>query len=426
MIYQSSNLNLGSLEKSATLTINERMQEMVRAGQHIYRLGFGQSPFPVPAHVVAALQEHAHEKDYLPVKGLYQLRETVAHYWKRTQDLSYTAEDVIVSPGSKELLFLVQLAYYGELLLPSPSWVSYAPQATIIGRPVKWIDTHPENDWMLTAKDLEKVCQDDPKRPRILILNYPSNPTGATFTNSQLETLAAVARKYNILLLSDEIYGDLHHQGQHKSIAHYYPEGTIISSGLSKWCGAGGWRLGVFTFPPELRWLQEQVAVIASETYTSTSTPIQYAAITAYEDHPVIGNQLQQSQRILGALGQHLYHQLKEMNVHTPSPSGGFYLFPNFEQHKTTLAQKGVHDSRSLCEKLLQDTGVALLPSAGFGRQAVELTARLSYVDFDGEHALKIANTDYADKELDEAYLKACCPSVLEAFDRMDDWLSDL
>jgi len=99
----------------------------------------------------------------------------------------------------------------------------------------------------------------------------------------ELEELAAVARRFGVILLSDEIYGQLHHQGAHVSVARFYPEGTIISSGLSKWCGAGGWRLGTFTFPGELRWLLDAMASVASETYTSTCAPIQYAASSQVE-----------------------------------------------------------------------------------------------------------------------------------------------
>ena len=215
--------------------------------------------------MVEALKENAHQKDYLAVKGLPELRETIVKYWKRTQNLNYTADNIMISPGSKELLFLLQLVYYGDLVIPSPSWVSYAPQAMIVERRVNWVKTHPENDWRLTAESLDALCAKDPERPRTLILNYPSNPTGATYSEGHLKAIAKVARKYSVILLSDEIYGELNHENRHVSMARFYPEGTIISSGLSKWCGAGGWRLGVFTFPPELQWLTDAMAAEVGE-----------------------------------------------------------------------------------------------------------------------------------------------------------------
>lgn len=419
------NLNVRGLKKSATLAINERSRELAAQGKEIFFLGFGQSPFPVPEPVVEALKENAHQKDYLAVQGLYPLRQSIAAYFKRKQGLSYSAEDIMVSPGSKELLFLLQLVYYGDLVMPMPSWVSYSPQAMIIGRRVNWIKTHPENDWRLSADELEALCEMDPDRPRIVIINYPANPTGASYTVAQLKRIAEIARKYGVILLSDEIYGELHHLGRHVSVARFYPEGTIVSSGLSKWCGAGGWRLGMFLFPPDLRWLQEAMSVVASETYTSTSAPIQYAAIKAFEEHPEIENQLKQSRRILRVLGLELYERLKRLHIFTPRPQGGFYLFPDFSHYEQALHQRGISSSAALCEKLLEETGVALLPSYDFGRPSNELTARLSYVDFNGEKALKMA-AEYGDKALDTVFMQECCPRVLEAMDRMEEWVKML
>ena len=120
--------------------------------------------------------------------------------------------------------------------------------------------------------------------PGFLILNYPNNPTGVTYTRDELSDLAAVARERNLLVISDEIYAMTHFSGDHVSIATYYPEGTIISTGLSKWCGAGGWRLGIAAFPLDCAELLRFVAILASETFTSVSAPIQFAAIRAYEE----------------------------------------------------------------------------------------------------------------------------------------------
>ncbi|MBZ0201084.1 MAG: aminotransferase class I/II-fold pyridoxal phosphate-dependent enzyme, partial [Ignavibacteriaceae bacterium] len=265
------NLNVRGLPQSATLAINELSNKLKQEGKKIYKLGLGQSPFPVPQPVVDELKVNAHQKDYLPVKGLMRLREAVAEYHCRVNGACHNAEDVLIGPGSKELMFLLQYVYYGDLVIPTPSWVSYAPQALIIGKQVRWLKTKPENNWVLTAEELESQCKSDPEKPRILIINYPSNPTGLTYQNGELKELARVAKKYKVILLSDEIYGELHHKGKHISISRYYPEGTIISSGLSKWCGAGGWRLGTFTFPTSMRWLLDAMAVMASETFTSTS-----------------------------------------------------------------------------------------------------------------------------------------------------------
>ena len=217
------NLNIRGLKPSATLAINEHSAELIRQGKQVYKLGLGQSPFPVPEPVVEALKKNAYQKDYLPVKGLYQLRETIAAYHSRKHGIHRRAENVLIGPGSKELMFLIQLAYYGNLIIPTPSWVSYAPQARIIGRYVNWLPTDSDHYWKLQPQEIETLCGNDPESPRLLILNYPNNPTGHTYSKSELEALAEVARKYRIILLSDEIYGELHHEGDHHSIAHYYP-----------------------------------------------------------------------------------------------------------------------------------------------------------------------------------------------------------
>ena len=133
----SLNLNVRGLPQSATLAINELSNQLRKDGRMIYKLGLGQSPFPVPQPVVDELKANAHQKDYLPVKGLPQLREAVADYHCRTHGICYTADDVLIGPGSKELMFLLQYTYYGDLVIPTPSWVSYAPQALIIGRQVR-------------------------------------------------------------------------------------------------------------------------------------------------------------------------------------------------------------------------------------------------------------------------------------------------
>jgi aspartate aminotransferase len=417
------NLNIRGLKKSATLAINEQSRQLQQEGKKIFRLGFGQSPFPVPEPVVEGLRCHAHEKDYLPVKGLMELRQAIAGYYQRKHGLNRSAEDVLIGPGSKELLFLVQLVYYGDLIIPRPSWVSYSPQAIIVGRRVNWADTRQENGWRLMPEELEAICQADPERPRIVILNYPANPTGTTYTTERLKKLAEVARKYKAILLADEIYGELHHTGQHVSIARFYPEGTIVSSGLSKWCGAGGWRLGMFIFPPSLRWLLDAMAVVASETFTSTSAPIQYAAVEAFLPNPAIEQYLEDARRILRIIGRTLHGRLEQFDIFAPKPQGGFYLFPNFGFYKSRLLKRGIANSVQLCEQLLHDTGVALLPSHDFGQPLEELTARLSYVDFDGAKALQLAQETYRDKPLDDKFIEYCCADMQEAIERIAYWL---
>ena len=420
------NLNVRGLKQSATLAINERSAQMAHEGHKVYKLGLGQSPFPVPQVVVDELKVNAHQKDYLPVRGLRELRDTVADHHRRKQGIEATGQDVLIGPGSKELMFLLQLVYYGDLVIPTPSWVSYAPQAQIIGRHIRWVPTTIDNDWRLMPDELDRFCSDDPGRPRIVILNYPSNPTGDSYTVAELKQLAKVARQYKVILLSDEIYGEIHHRGQHVSVARYYPEGTIISSGLSKWCGAGGWRLGTFTFPHHLHWLLDAMAVAASETFTSTSAPIQHAAVRAFKGGIEIENYLAASRRVLRMLGNHCWKQLKNCGAIVNEPVGGFYLFPDFSPLRETLSARGISTSTELCEQLLEQTGVATLPGVEFGRPKEELTLRLAYVDFDGARALVACEQEYEKKDLDQKFLELYCPNVVQAIDAIIGWLNQV
>jgi aspartate/methionine/tyrosine aminotransferase len=385
-----------ALKPSATLAIHEKSARLKAEGRKVYQLGFGQSPFPVPDAVVEALRANAHRKAYMPVRGLAELREAVAGYH------GATAGDILIGPGSKELIYQLQLAVDADILLPSPSWVSYAPQAGLVGRNVAWIPARPR----LGAEDLNRACAGE--RRKLLILNYPSNPTGFTLRDAELKEIAEVARRHELLVLSDEIYGELDHDGNHISIAKYYPEGTIVSAGLSKWCGAGGWRLGTFCFPRELRHVLDAMANIASETFTSVSAPIQYAGVTAYRPSKDIDDYRRDVRRILKAIGIAVSRRL---NVE--APDGAFYLFPEFT--------KPFQSSEELCEKLLDDTGIALLPGSDFGRPPSELTCRLAYVNFDGAAALEAARKTSG--ELGEDFVKQHCAEVIEAIDVLGGWL---
>ena len=417
------NLNIRGLPVSATLNINEISNGLLAQGKQVYKLGLGQSPFPVPQLVVDELKANAHQKDYLPVRGLPALQQAVTGYLERTQGLNYDPRHVLVGPGSKELMFILQLVYYGDLVIPTPSWVSYAPQAHIIGRPVRWVPTRAENKWLLTPDELEKLCSEDPSKPRIVILNYPNNPTGYSYTDSELQALAQVARKYKIILLSDEIYGELQFDGGHRSIARHYPEGTIISSGLSKWCGAGGWRLGTFAVPRELDWLVTGMATVASETFTATSAPIQYAAVRAFHGGVSIERYLWQSRRVLNALGDMVHESLTRVGLSMPPLDGGFYAFPDFSPLREQLAARGIFTSRELCTRLLEETGVATLPGDCFGRPATELTLRLAYVDFDGARALAAAEQLPGDQPLGADFLQRNCEKMVIALDKLCLWL---
>jgi aspartate aminotransferase len=408
---------------SPALRIAERCDALRAAGHDVYKLVLGQSPFPVPERMIDALRQNAGEKDYLPAYGLPALRRSIAAHVERRLGIDRTSDDVLIGPGSKQLAFLLQLVFAGDVLVPTPAWVSFAPQARVLGRDVVMLETRRDDGYLLTPSALASACEQGGDRPRLLVLNYPSNPTGLTYRPEDLRELARVAQRHEVLLLADEIYGELHHKGQHASIARWYPEGTILSTGISKWIGAGGWRLGAFVFPQEQRALLDAMACVASETFTSTSAPVQHAAVVAFDGGEDIDRYLVQVRRVLAALGRWCARRLAAAGIACAQPVGGFYVFPDFAPFQAALEARGITTSEALCDRLLEDTGVALLPGSVFGRADRELTARLAYVDFDGTRTLQSVSMIPREQPLDETFLRRHCPRVVEAIERIVGWV---
>lgn len=419
---------LEGLGESGTLAINELSKKLISEGKTVYRFGLGQSPFPIPKRVVAALRLNAPQKDYLPVKGLLLLREAVAEHHRRKDGINALAGNVLIGPGSKELVFLLQLVFNGEIIVVSPCWVSYVPQAKILGKELSFIHSSYEHKWQLTPELFREFLKkrNSKTKPALMILNYPGNPDGVSLLEKDLIEIAALAREYNIYILSDEIYGQLHHSGRHVSIGKFYPEGTILSSGLSKWCGAGGWRLGTFTFPEELKWLSEKMAIVASETYTSVSAPIQYAAIQAFKGGIEIEEYLWNVRKILSTLGHECVQILSQAGIKVHEPTGGFYLFLDFSNYTDKFQVMGIHSSIELCSRLLIDTGVALLHGSSFSRPPDEYTARMAYVDFDGARALAAARTIPLSEPLSIDFNQFYCSKVIAGVHKIRIWLEML
>ena len=205
-------------------------------------------------------------------------------------------------------MLLIHIAFNGEIIIPAPGWVSYEPQAEIGSNKVHWLETTRENNWFPTGKELEKKIKSVGKNKNlILILNSPNNPSGAVCKN--LEELAKVAKKYKIMVLSDEIYTDLTFSNEYNSISKFYPELTFITGGLSKWCGAGGWRLGFLAVPKKLTEFLKSLKSLASESYSTVNTPTQYASVEAYAyEHDLYKLKVR---AILKAVGNYVYNNLK-------------------------------------------------------------------------------------------------------------------
>jgi len=386
-------------KESETLLINQISLLRSNNKEEVFKFGFGQSPFPVPKQISESLAKSAYRKEYMSVQGHEPLRKAIAKLHNNLEGKNWQHENIIIGSGSKILIFSVMAAFEkAEVLLPAPSWVSYEPQAKLIGHPCHWIETSFSDRWRLTPKALDEYCKQrtDPSLPLLLVLNYPNNPTGQTFDENEIKALAKVMKKHKIIVIADEIYSLLKFDKHQYSIADYYPEGCIVSSGLSKWCGAGGWRLGFVYVPPQLgEKLFKAIIGVASETYSCAPSPIQVAATTAYSDEKNAKDFLAKQIELLLRVNNFCHMALNKAGIKVHTGEGGFYLFPDFSNFKQKLEQRNIFSSSELTATLMDETGVALLPGSAFGMPESSLTARLAYVDFDGSQIDKVQNPDF-------------------------------
>jgi aspartate/methionine/tyrosine aminotransferase len=307
--------------------------------------------------------------------------------------LDYSAEQIIIGPGSKILLFDAMMCLEGPLFLPTPSWVSYDQEAHLLGKKVHYIETQPEESYMLTPEALESsVRQYAPisERQKILVLNYPCNPTGCSYSVSQLKELTDVARDHNLQILSDEIYALLSFRDhEHHSIAEFYPEGTILTGGLSKDRSAGGFRVGVMLLPNQEHDLLNAILAAASNTWSCVAAPIQYAALEAYRPTHEITQYIQDCTSIHELVTRSVHKKLTTHGIRSPRPQGAFFLFLDWNNDRDALRKEGITTSAELADTLLQKWNVATLPGVEFGMQADDFCIRVTTVDYNGEGALE-------------------------------------
>ena len=401
------------LKESSTLVINEKSKDLILKGKKVFQFGFGQSPFPVPEKIVEALKKNAHRKEYLPIQGLPELRENISKYLLKKTGNDYPKENILITPGSKEAMLLIHIAFNGEIIIPAPGWVSYEPQADIGSNKVHWLETSRSNNWFPTGKELEKKIKSiGQKKNLILILNSPNNPSGTVCNN--LVELAKIVKKYKVIVLSDEIYTDLTFNNKYNSISKYYPELTFITSGLSKWCGAGGWRLGFLAVPKKLTEFLSSLKSLASESYSTVNTPTQYASIGAFtNEHEQYKLKVR---AILNAVGNYVYSNLQSNKILIAPPQGAFYLMPEFKNKK-------YKNSSELCEAVLNDTGVAMLPGSDFGFKPKRMLTRLSFTDFDGTEFFKnVTDCSCINNEM----IKKYAPNIVEGVSKLSNWAKNL
>lgn len=376
-----------ALPTSATLAMNEEVAKRRAQGHKIIHLGFGEASFPLHPLLKTALAEAATHTSYAPVLGIPALRQAIAAYLVRTRGMTCSSDQIVVGPGSKPLLYALLHILDGDVLLPAPSWVSYAPMARLLGKRVIDVQAEVEDHHRLTPQVLSQALSQARKEganPRILIVNTPSNPTGSMFDRADVEAIALWAREAGIILISDEIYAELAHGWRkHVSPALFYPEGTIVTGGLSKAFSAGGWRLGYAVLPPttggnEVMSALRALRALASEIWSSAATPLQEAALAAFTPNTSIEDYVHKSALLHGYITDQLYGTLTQLGVPCSRPAGGFYLYPDFAPWRSALSKLDVRTSQELATYLLQEWDIATLPGSVFNEDPLALRLRLA------------------------------------------------
>ena len=406
---------------SPTLAANLTASRMRAEGHEILHMGFGEAPFPVHPRLARALGESAGERGYLPVAGLPELRRAATEHQARVAALDGDAFEVMVAPGSKAMLFALQLAVPGDTVLPTPSWVSYRPQAEVLGLGVVPVaSVLDERGYRIEPEALDRAVVEARKagrQPTKVVLNSPSNPTGLVMPDDNAREIAEVCRRHGLIVVSDEIYARLTFDGSYPSIARHAPERTVVTTGLSKHMSLGGWRVGLGFVPKALEGLFAALETIASETWSCVASPVQFAAIEAYSGHEDVEAFIALSRRIHADVTGYAAARLNAMDVPTVTPQGGFYLWPDVPRRGRA---HNLGTSNALADALLEGVGVLTLPGTAFGERPEAMRLRLSACDYDGAAALDHYRA-LADGT--KAEIGAFAPRVVAAMDAFERFL---
>jgi aspartate/methionine/tyrosine aminotransferase len=383
-------------------------------------LAFGEAGLPVLPALERQLSIAAGRGAYGPVAGSADLREAAAGYWRR-RGLPADPGLIVAGPGSKPLLYGLLLAMGGGVVVPRPSWVSYAAQTRLMGAEPIFVPTPPgeggvpDPEALREAVTRERTAGHDVS---CIVVTLPDNPTGTLARPETVRRVCEVARELDLIILADQIYRDLvfDRNADFPCPSRYAPERTVITTALSKHLALGGWRIGVALLPEALAGLRDQLAGVASEIWSSTSGPTQQAAAYAFAEPPEINERVAASRRLHETVVRAMAERFTAAGAHVPAPQGGFYLYPDFDDLRDRL---GVHTSPELAALLLDRYGVGVLPGSAFGEPAEALRLRVA--------------TSLLYGETDEQRLTALTaadpcglPWIAAALDRATEVLTDL
>ena len=352
------------------VSLIRQFDERVSTIPNILKLTLGEPDFTTPEHVkksgVQAISEnHTH---YTGMSGLADVRQAASAFLKQKYQLNYHWEnEILVTVGATEAISAALLAILvpgDEVLLPAPIYPGYEPVITLAGATPVYMDTS-DNGFVLSPETLEKALIEHQDKVKAVILNYPSNPTGVTYTREEVKDLAEVLKKYEVFVISDEIYSELTYDGTHVSIAEYLREQTILINGLSKSHAMTGWRIGFICAPEELT---KEIIKVHQYLVTAASTISQKAAVEAL----VAGiNDADEMKIEYQKRRDFLFEKMSALGFKIARPSGAFYIFAKIPAHL-------IQDSFEFCVDLAEKQQLAIIPGIAFGKEA-EGYVRLSY-----------------------------------------------
>ncbi len=358
-----------AIKASPTLKVSKLAKEMKAKGIDVINFGVGEPDFDTPDYIKEAAHKAIDENftRYTATPGILELREAISAKLKRDNNINCNPNDILVSPGAKASIINVLMTICDprdEVLIPSPYWVSYTSQVEMVDAFPILLPTRVASKFKISAEQLDETLE-SLSNPKALILNSPNNPTGSIYNRKELEKIAAVCLKHNILIISDEIYEKLIYDGkEHVSIASISKEireQTILINGVSKAYAMTGWRLGYAAGPTEII---KRAARIQSHTTSCVNSITQKAAIVALNkcDGSVAEMRDEFQKRrdfLVGELN-------KIPNVKCRMPRGAFYAMPSiaYYLHNNRL---GIKNSTQLCEYILNEYKVAIVPGRAFG-----------------------------------------------------------
>jgi aspartate aminotransferase len=384
-------------------------------------MGFGEAGLPVLPSLRDRLAASAGCNGYGPVSGHESLRVAAAGYWTR-RGLPTDPSLVVAGPGSKALLFGLLLGLDGDVAIPRPSWVSYAAQSWLTGRPPVYVPTAPPYGGVPDPGELAaavKAARAAGRRISAVIVTMPDNPTGTLATPGVVRELCEVAARHDLLIISDEIYRDLvYSRSSFLSPASVAPSRTVITTGLSKNLALGGWRLGVARLPSVA--LRDRLLAIGSEIWSAPAAPVQGAASLAFDEGPDITERVRRSRLLHGQVARAIAATLARAGVSVAPPAGGFYVYPDFAPFRSLLlGRHAVSSSQGLAGMLLRRYGIGVLAGSAFGEPAGTLRVRLATSRLYGESA---AEQETALASDDPLHL----PWIADAVDWLTSSISDL